>query len=66
MTRNHRIQGHGVATHKGVDVRATETHIVELQQYFALGETLSHLDHLILQGRVRRDDSGEHPRYYLI
>jgi len=36
------------------------------QQYFALGETLSHLDHLILQGRVRRDDSGEHPRYYLI
>ena len=36
------------------------------QQYFALGETLSHLDHLILQGKVRRDTSGEHPRYYLL
>ena len=35
------------------------------QQYFALGETLSHLDYLILRGAVRRDDSGEHPRYYL-
>ena len=36
------------------------------QQYFGLGETLSHLDHLILQGKVRRDTSGEHPRYYLL
>ena len=37
------------------------------QQYFALGETLSHLDHLLLQGKLRRTEEPEcPPRYSLL
>ena len=36
------------------------------QQYFALGETLAHLDHLLLQGEIlRKEDAEGAPHYYL-
>ena len=37
------------------------------QQYFAIGETLAHLDYLILDGRIRRETNSEGiSSYYLI
>ncbi|MPM18004.1 Hydroxyacylglutathione hydrolase [bioreactor metagenome] len=36
------------------------------QKWFAVGECMSHLDHLIALGKVRREVSGEVYRYYAV
>ena len=36
-----------------------------VQKWFAVGECLSHLDHLVFRGDIRRDEDGELRRYTL-
>lgn len=58
---------YNIAGHMSWSIRAKNWEdFPDAQKIFATGECQSHLDHLLMQGKIRREKDGDYYRYYSV